>query len=124
MTPQEVAETIASNIRAELVCCDAYDRLRPDPGDAEERGHGLCYWGEAAARVAESTRLAGDIDDPCECRAVCPICKHQCLGGHANYPYQHWCPNLHAWDDEGWTGYLVTLRSYRKWKQRNSSMAD
>jgi hypothetical protein len=53
--PREVAERIAYNIRAELVCCDAYDRWSGDSFAAEEAGQGLCYWGEAAARLAEYT---------------------------------------------------------------------
>ncbi len=55
MTPDLCARTIAYNIRAELVCCDAYERYRHNPDDAENAGHGLCYWGEAAALVALST---------------------------------------------------------------------
>ncbi len=55
MTPEVCARTIAYNIRAELVCCDAYERFRHNPDDAENAGHGLCYWGEAAALVALST---------------------------------------------------------------------
>jgi hypothetical protein len=59
MTPEVCARTIAYNIRAELVCCDAYERFRHHPDDAENAGHGLCYWGEAAARVALSTAPTG-----------------------------------------------------------------
>lgn len=51
---RECAERIAYNIRAELVCCDAYDRFEYSE-QAEEIGHGLCYWGEASARLAEHT---------------------------------------------------------------------
>jgi hypothetical protein len=52
----------AYDIRAELVCCDAYDVCRPDAFtrndasyDPEEHPdyHAICYWGEAAARLAE-----------------------------------------------------------------------
>ncbi len=58
VSPEECALRIAHNIRAELVCCDAYERYAHNPEDAENRGHGLCYWGEAAARVA--MRAAGE----------------------------------------------------------------
>jgi hypothetical protein len=47
------AEAIAHNIRAELVCCDIYDR---DAG-TERAGqtHAICFWGEAGARIAEGS---------------------------------------------------------------------
>lgn len=53
---------IAYEIRAELVCCTVYDDLaeaRSTLADEEfdkvltAHGHGICYWGEAAARNAE-----------------------------------------------------------------------
>lgn len=60
---------IANEIRAELVCCDIYDRMAPlrakmeasQDGGIEASGelddavgsHDICYWGEAAARIAE-----------------------------------------------------------------------
>lgn len=64
---REMGAKIAYRIRAELVCCDLYERMQPllptGPGSvlsAEEiaernglRFHDLCYWGEAAARLAE-----------------------------------------------------------------------
>jgi hypothetical protein len=40
--------SVAEGIRRELVCCDAYDR-----GVLPSVGHAICYWGEAAARIAE-----------------------------------------------------------------------
>ncbi len=52
-TPTEVARAIAWNIRVELVCCNAYERWAEDSVAAEDAGHGLCFWGEAAARLAE-----------------------------------------------------------------------
>lgn len=41
----------ARDIRAELVCCDVYERDR----DTERAGrtHAICFWGEAGARIAE-----------------------------------------------------------------------
>lgn len=52
---------VAAAIRAELVCCDIFERievLRVDDDVAFRaqlyRGHDVCYWGEAAARIAES----------------------------------------------------------------------
>jgi hypothetical protein len=54
-----VREDIASRIRAELVCCDLYGKVN-DTGEltfeqakASRDWHDLCYWGEAAARLAE-----------------------------------------------------------------------
>lgn len=42
---------IARKIRRELVCCDVYDR---DAGtERAGRTHSICFWGEAAARIAE-----------------------------------------------------------------------
>lgn len=40
---------IAGQIRTELVCCDVYETRRPDQAGS----HTICYWGEAAARIAE-----------------------------------------------------------------------
>lgn len=55
-----VGRQIAYRIRAELVCCNIYGRVN----DARELTfkqakrspywHGLCYWGEASARIAEA----------------------------------------------------------------------
>lgn len=58
---------IAFRIRAELVCCRIYDRVN-DTHELTIRQamdsrdwHDLCYWGEAAARIAE----AHDAEAPC-----------------------------------------------------------
>lgn len=56
------AQAIAYKIRAELVCCDIYERTvkvggwcpsEPHPMPDYDY-HDLCYWGEAAARIAET----------------------------------------------------------------------
>jgi hypothetical protein len=55
-TIRRVGAFIANDIRAELVCCDIYDRAKGDEkaiNAAERSGHGICFWGEAAARIAE-----------------------------------------------------------------------
>lgn len=56
---------VAEEIRSELVCCSQYEdlaRIRALSGFAGEEemsarlrahGDGICYWGEAAARIAE-----------------------------------------------------------------------
>lgn len=49
-------EAIAYRIRAELVCCDIYDEVQAGRRKHPDRGassHTICYWGEAAARLAE-----------------------------------------------------------------------
>lgn len=48
---RETRARIAYRIRAELVCCDVYERDH----DTERAGrtHGICFWGEASARIAE-----------------------------------------------------------------------
>jgi hypothetical protein len=60
---RQAAEAIAYKIRAELVCCDIYEQLRPlresEPSNYRDLfdaidDHDLCYWGEASARIAES----------------------------------------------------------------------
>ncbi len=115
----QTARTIAWNIRSELVCCNAYDLYEGHPELAEELGHGLCFWGEAAARLAEST-IVERADAPCECIAWCPVCQERCLGGHANYPDLHWCADLHTWTDEGaLLGYLVKVRTREEWNEIN-----
>lgn len=43
-----VQARIAAEIRAELVCCNTYDE-----DSAETTKHQICYWGEAAARLAD-----------------------------------------------------------------------
>ncbi len=42
---------IAYRIRAELVCCDVYER--DSYTERAGREHPICFWGEAAARIAE-----------------------------------------------------------------------
>jgi hypothetical protein len=45
------AAKIALEIRRELVCCHVYDE---DQGtDRAGKRHGICFWGEAGARIAE-----------------------------------------------------------------------
>ncbi|GIF14818.1 hypothetical protein [Actinoplanes teichomyceticus] len=50
---RDLRAQIAYRIRAELVCCDVYDRDH----DTERAGktHSICFWGEAAARIALDT---------------------------------------------------------------------
>jgi len=50
---------IAERIRAELVCCDIFDQ---DAGtNRAGRTHGICFWGEASARLAEDAVATGDL---------------------------------------------------------------
>jgi hypothetical protein len=53
---RQATAKIAHEIRAELVCCEIYDKAEGDE-DAirklERAGHGICFWGEAGARIAE-----------------------------------------------------------------------
>jgi hypothetical protein len=46
---------IAYRIRAEFVCCDIYQQTHKLPMGPRvgEGSHAICYWGEAAARIAE-----------------------------------------------------------------------
>lgn len=53
-----VTEHLAHRIRAELVCCDIFERTKGDVnviGRAVLRAdwHDQCYWGDAAARLVE-----------------------------------------------------------------------
>jgi hypothetical protein len=50
---RDLRARIAYRIRAELVCCDVYERDH----DTERAGetHAICFWGEAAARIAEDS---------------------------------------------------------------------
>lgn len=52
---RQIREAIAYRSRAELVCCDLYERTHDN--DAWEKAasgpHSICYWSEAAARLAE-----------------------------------------------------------------------
>lgn len=101
-------DEVAYRIRAELVCCDIYEKIQQDakkidasteqvdlagshpddPTDFAIQGamgravlrrdwHDLCYWGEAAARIAEG-RCPGYETDPNICRCGCEGCKNHC----------------------------------------------
>ncbi len=75
---RNTAAKVALEIRRELVCCDVYEQLAPTrllteaahDGcaelatllDAQIGEHGICYWGEASARIAESVGR-GDRDN-------------------------------------------------------------
>jgi hypothetical protein len=48
----KVAAEIARDIRRELVCCDIYEERHQFGGYPQ--AHAICYWGEAAARIADS----------------------------------------------------------------------
>lgn len=52
----ELRAQIAYRIRAKLVCCDIYEKTaetsRPRVGEGP---HAICFWGEAAARIAEGS---------------------------------------------------------------------
>jgi hypothetical protein len=74
---------IAYHIRAELVCCRIYDRVN-DHHELTIRQamdsrdwHDLCYWGEAAARVAEGHCPGYEIN-PNICRCLCVGCTYGC----------------------------------------------
>lgn len=63
---QKIGAEIAYRIRAELVCCHIFDELedaRETMSDTDfseflaSQGHDICYWGEAAARLAEEHHL-------------------------------------------------------------------
>lgn len=56
---REERARIAYEIRAELVCCHIYDQAEGDVAAvaaAEESSRAICFWGEAAARIAENPR--------------------------------------------------------------------
>lgn len=109
-TPEQrnIQDDVAFRIRAELVCCDIYERIRRDaleidksmepvdpaagrPTGSTDFGiqgamgrailrrdwHDLCYWGEAAARIAEG-RCPGYEATPNVCRCACEGCKSNC----------------------------------------------
>jgi hypothetical protein len=48
---RDLRARIAYRIRAELVCCDIYERDHDT--DRAGRTHAICFWGEAGARIAE-----------------------------------------------------------------------
>lgn len=47
----KVRQRVAADIRAELVCCNIYDQDKST--DRAGTTHAICFWGEAAARIAE-----------------------------------------------------------------------
>lgn len=82
---------IAYRIRAELVCCDVYERvvdrheLTLRDAMANPDWHDLCYWGEAAARLAEG-RCPGYDTRPSICRCACDGCVGEGCGAHVGEP--------------------------------------
>jgi hypothetical protein len=57
LAPAAVGRQIAYRIRAELVCCNIYDRVQAGQAKHPEvhgSSHTLCYWAEASARIAET----------------------------------------------------------------------
>lgn len=76
MNEKELRAKIAYDIRAELVCCNIYERLAPKRAEIDEQqpgwgetyselldaigDHDLCYWGEVAARIAENPNEQDD----------------------------------------------------------------
>lgn len=90
-----VQTMVAERIRAELVCCDIYERIQQTVAEMKRRGtsnperaaianailhnewHDLCYWGEASARIAEG-RCPGYETRPNICRCGCMGCQYNC----------------------------------------------
>lgn len=95
MTGGNIQDDVAYRIRAELVCCDIYDRVQVESAELAQEGHpdghqsaigraivrkdwhDLCYWGEAAAQIAEG-RCPGYETSPNICRCRCEGCRHNC----------------------------------------------
>jgi hypothetical protein len=81
--PDELQTGIAFRIRAELVCCDIYEKVNDrremilDEASQSHDWHDICYWGEAAARIAEG-RCPGYETKPNICRCMCAGCAHNC----------------------------------------------
>lgn len=120
------SEAAAYRIRAELVCCRIYEQINDTheiPLGQIPPLHAICYWGEAAARIAEG-RCPGYETEPNICRCNCHGCQTNAFPG----PFQVW-PLARVlrevavgsgdwtWDEE-WadldqrhaaTGYLDTL---------------
>lgn len=81
--PRNLQRDVAVRIRAELVCCDIYARVN-DKGELTlfeamnlTEYHDMCYWAEAAARIAEG-RCPGYETRPNICRCGCLGCEHNC----------------------------------------------
>lgn len=81
--PSYLGDAIAYRIRAELVCCDLYNRVNVRreltlAQAMESHGsHDRCYWGEASAQIAEG-RCPGYDTTPNICRCSCEGCKRNC----------------------------------------------
>jgi len=81
--PARIQQDVAFRIRAELVCCNIYERVNDlkeltlKSAQASQDWHDLCYWGEASARIAEG-RCPGYETEPNICRCLCEGCKHNC----------------------------------------------
>lgn len=84
----------AAKIRAEMVCCDVYDQLARFFDEAEYRAlrrssnyHGICHYGEWAARLVE-TLIGPEANDPLRL----PVMGHCDPGCHTG-AHVAWCPN-------------------------------
>lgn len=89
MSDQDVAravrqrgQDIAYRIRAELVCCNLFERVQSGEltigqAKATPEWHDLCYWGEASARLAEG-RCPGYETTPNVCECPCVGCESNC----------------------------------------------
>ena len=73
LVAESTSRHLAYRIRAELVCCDIFEKIKKEAAKAENQGtpsgygeqtaignailrnewHEICYWGEAAARLVE-----------------------------------------------------------------------
>lgn len=73
LVAEVITRHLAYRIRAELVCCDIFEKIKKEAVKAENQGtpsgygeqtaignailrnewHEICYWGEAAARLVE-----------------------------------------------------------------------
>ena len=92
-----IQDAVAYRIRAELVCCDIYQKVHdtaakeentPEPSEhalsraiyaavRDKTWHEMCYWAEASARIAEG-RCPGYETDPSICQCSCAGCNHNC----------------------------------------------
>lgn len=79
-------QDIAFRIRAELVCCDLFERVQQSEltitqAQSSRDWHDLCYWGEASARLAEG-RCPGYETTPNICQCPCAGCVSNCGAHH------------------------------------------
>lgn len=121
---ERLREYLAYEIRADLVCCDAYDVCRPSalddnvPLSEHPAYHDLCYWGEAVAREIEEPgyedceHRGGSWFDRTLCASPCDTMHDRCVDcggplGSCRNRYARYYEAVPAWVEQAYQTRLA-----------------